>query len=377
MLPFSREIYIDRDDFAEDPPKGFRRLSPGAEVRLRYAYIIRCDEVVRNEEGEVVELRCSYDPATRTGEGAESRAARGTIHWVSAAHSIRCEVRLYDRLFTVPDPDAEEGDFKDYLNPRSLVVAPDAAIEPSVADDAPGTRYQFERLGYFCSDRVESTRERPIYNRTVTLRDTWARTARTAPAPGPAAAKAPGKPTAPPRPKSAAPAPEAHRSPELEDRRRRYVAELGIPAEEADILTRDLSTSDLFEAALPGGASAKGVANWVIHELPREAGDRTLANLPFSGRELGELVVLVENGTLSSSGGRQVLSEMVNHGGEPAELVERLGLRQVSDAAALVPAVEEVLAANPAKAEEYRGGKAGLMGFFIGQVMRKTGGKAN
>ena len=174
-LPFSRELFIDRDDFMESPPKGFYRLSPGAEVRLRYGYVIRCDEVVKDERGEVVELRCSYDPETRGGNTPDGRQVKGTIQWVSAAHAVTCEVRLYDRLFTVPDPDAGEGDFKDYLNPDSLVVLRDAVVEPSVRGDAPGSHYQFERLGYFCSDRVESTADALVFNRTVTLRDTWAK----------------------------------------------------------------------------------------------------------------------------------------------------------------------------------------------------------
>ncbi|HYH80320.1 MAG TPA: glutamine--tRNA ligase/YqeY domain fusion protein, partial [Longimicrobium sp.] len=228
-LPFSRELFIDRDDFMESPPKGFFRLSPGGEVRLRYAYVIRCDEVVKDDAGEIVELRCSYDPATRGGNAPEGRAVKGTIQWVSAAHGVRCEARLYDRLFTEPDPDAMEGDFKDYINPTSLVRIADAVIEPSVRNDPPGSRYQFERVGYFCSDMVDSTAEALVFNRTVTLRDTWAK-AHPAQPQQPAARKE--KPKAPkpdasaeskPRPKP--PAPDTPRSPELEERRGRWEAE--------------------------------------------------------------------------------------------------------------------------------------------------------
>jgi glutaminyl-tRNA synthetase len=147
--------------------------------------------------------------------------------------------------------------------------------------------------------------------------------------------------------------------------------------EEADALSRDLATAVMFDAALGGGASAASVASWMIHELPREIGGRTLENLPFSGRELGELVALVEDGTLSTTAARRVLAHMVEQGGEPRELVEALNLRQVSDAAALMPAVEAVIAANAGKAEEYRGGKVGLLGLFVGLVMRQTGGQAN
>ncbi|HSA56778.1 MAG TPA: glutamine--tRNA ligase/YqeY domain fusion protein [Gemmatimonadaceae bacterium] len=175
-LPFSRELWIERDDFMEDPPKKFFRLAPGREVRLRYAYFITCKEVVRDSSGEIVELRCTYDPATRGGDAPDGRKVQGTIHWVSAARALDCEVRLYDRLFAIPDPDTvDEGkDFVTALNPASLVVVRDAKIEPSVGADPVGTRYQFERTGYFMSDQ-DSTPEHLVFNRIVTLRDTWAK----------------------------------------------------------------------------------------------------------------------------------------------------------------------------------------------------------
>ncbi len=379
-LPFSRTLYIDRDDFMESPPKGFHRLSPGAEVRLRYAYVIRCDEVVKDDSGEVVELRCSYDPATRGGTTPDGRQVKGTIQWVSAQHALECEVRLYDRLFTVPDPESGEGDFKEYLNPESLVVIQGALIEPGVRDDEPGSRYQFERVGYFCSDVVDSRPDALVFNRTVTLRDAWAKAAEKA-APAPKAEKKPRTERAASpgdaKPRSKAPAPDVERSPELEARRARYAGELALPAEEADLLSRELPTSDLFEAALVVGAPAKAVANWVLHELPREQGDRALDALPFGGHALGQLAAVVEDGTVSVSGARQVLAEMVKNGGEPRALVASLGLQQVSDPGALAPLVDQVIAANAGKADEYRAGKTGLLGFFVGQVMRQSGGNAN
>jgi glutaminyl-tRNA synthetase len=177
QLPFSREIYIDRADFMEDPPRKFFRLAPGREVRLRYGYFITCTDVVKDADGEIVELHCTYDPATRGGDSPDGRKVKGTIHWVSAARALDCELRLYDRLFTVPDPDAvgEDTDFTDHINPESLVVVPGAKIEPSVAEDPPGTRYQFERTGYFISDAVDSTPGALVFNRTVSLRDSWAK----------------------------------------------------------------------------------------------------------------------------------------------------------------------------------------------------------
>jgi glutaminyl-tRNA synthetase len=174
-LPFSREIWIERDDFMEDPPKKFFRLAPGREVRLRYGYFITCREVVKDAAGKVIELHCTYDPATRGGDSPDGRKVQGTIHWVSAAHALDCEVRLYDRLFTVPDPDnvPDGQDFRSVLNPASLVVVPAAKIEPSVANDPPGSRYQFERTGFFVSDAIDSKPGRLVFNRTVTLRDSW------------------------------------------------------------------------------------------------------------------------------------------------------------------------------------------------------------
>jgi len=176
-VPFSRELYIERDDFMEDPPKKFFRLAPGREVRLRYGYFITCTDVIKDGEGNVVELRATYDPATRGGDAADGRKVQGTIHWVSAPHALDCELRLYDRLFTVPDPDdlPEGQDFLSVVNPESLVVVQGAKIEPSVAKDPVGSRYQFERTAYFISDPIDSTNEKLVFNRTVTLRDSWAK----------------------------------------------------------------------------------------------------------------------------------------------------------------------------------------------------------
>jgi glutaminyl-tRNA synthetase len=173
LVPFGRELYIERDDFMEDPPKKFFRLAPGREVRLRYAYFVTCREVIKGDDGEVVELRCTYDPETRGGDSPDGRKVKATLHWVSAAHAVIAEVRLYDHLFSRPDPGAD-GDFLRDLNPDSLEVIDGALLEPSVAAMRAEDRAQLERLGYFCVDR-ESTPDRPVLNRTVTLRDTWAK----------------------------------------------------------------------------------------------------------------------------------------------------------------------------------------------------------
>ena len=176
-VPFSRVLYIERDDFREDPPKKFFRLAPGREVRLRYAYFVTCTDVVKDEQtGEVVEIHCTYDPATRGGDAPDGRKVKGTIHWVSAAHALEAEVRLYDHLFAKPDPsDVEEGqDFKANLNPNSLETLTACRVEPSLAGAAAGSRYQFERQGYFCVD-LDSSEGQLVFNRTVPLRDSWAK----------------------------------------------------------------------------------------------------------------------------------------------------------------------------------------------------------
>jgi glutaminyl-tRNA synthetase len=174
-VPFSRLLYIEREDFRADPPRKFYRLAPGREVRLRYAYFVTCTGVVKDERtDEVVELRCTYDPATRGGDAPDGRKVKSTLHWVSAAHAVETEVRLYDRLFTEENPGAA-GDFKACINPHSLDILKSCRAEPSLADAAPGTRYQFERQGYFCVDSCDSTPGRPVFNRTVSLRDTWAK----------------------------------------------------------------------------------------------------------------------------------------------------------------------------------------------------------
>ncbi len=175
-LPFSRELYIERSDFMEDAPKKFFRLSVGREVRLRWAYLITCHEVIKDDQGRVVELRCTYDPDSRGGSAPDGRKVKGTIHWVSAPHALQAEVRLYDRLFTVEYPDADKNrDFKEFLNPDSRTVLAGCMLEPGLAGCTPEDRFQFERQGYFCADPVASRPGRPVFNRIVTLRDSWAK----------------------------------------------------------------------------------------------------------------------------------------------------------------------------------------------------------
>ena len=379
-LPFAREILIERSDFAEAPPPGFFRLAPGREVRLRYGWIIRCDEVIRDAAGTVVELRCSYDPETRGGNAPDGRVVKGTIHWVSAAHALPAEVRLYDRLFSTPDPESDpDGDFLRHLNPRSLVTMASARIEPGVAADPTGSRYQFERLGYFIRDVDASKPDALLYNRTVTLRDTWARLAQPeTESPGRPRRQESRAPSAAPERKAPPREPQRARTPEMDVRYRHYTETLRVLPDTADVLARDGALAGLFEeAAASLDGYAQTLANWIVHELPRATKGRSVDDLPFDGPALAALVALIDNGSLSSSAAREVLAELVEQGGDPAAIVERKGLRQVSDADELAGAVARVLAQHPDKVRDYRSGRTGLLGFFVGQVMRATGGRAN
>ncbi len=369
MVPLTREIWIERSDFMEDPPKKFHRLSPGTEVRLRYGYIIRCDEVIKDDDGHVTELRCSVDRDTRSGSGS-SRRVKGTIHWVSASKGVEVDVRLYDRLFNVPNPDdVEEGQtFLDHLNPESLQEVK-AIIEPSAADDSPETWYQFERQGYFYLDPVAFEEGRRVWNRTVTLRDSWGKKQES---PAPAA------------PKKSKPKPQAPVEPTdplegLDSEEHSMAIELqtlyALSVEDAAFLaTRDDERVFFKEAA---GDHPVAVANWLIHELRPLLPDGGMETPPFTPAHFNELVGLHADKTLSSRMAREVLLEMIDSGDAPEAIVERKGMRQISDQDALGGIVDEVLAAHPDRVEAYRGGKKGLIGFFMGQVMQKTGGSAN
>jgi len=175
VVPFSREIYIERADFMEDAPKKFFRLSPGRDVRLKGAYIVHCDDFVKDENGEVVQVNCTYYDNSKSGEDVSGVKAKGTLHWVSIEHAVKAEVRLYDRLFTDPNPMGHEGkDFLEFFNDKSLEINDNALVEPALLEANPGGKFQFIRLGYFCADDT-FTKEKPVFNRTVTMRDSWAK----------------------------------------------------------------------------------------------------------------------------------------------------------------------------------------------------------
>ena len=375
-VPFRRQILIDHDDFALEPPAGFQRLAPGRTVRLRHGYCITCEEVVE-EGGEVIELRCRHVPES-VGRTPPGDKVWGVVHWVSAADAVPAEVRLYNRLFAVAHPEQAEGDLRDQLNPESLQLIRGAMLEPSLADADPGSLWQLERLGYFVFDE-DSRPGAPVLNRIVTLRD-----ARSAGAESPAtsdegvrqkSAKARTRP--PKRSRTEYRAEARLRDPVLAERLAAWPDEFGLAEPDVDLLTGDRATGDLFVLAIAAGAPPAAVARWVINELPPALGDRQLAETKITGAGLGALVVAVESGTITGPVAKEVLAEMLERGGDPGQIVADRGLAQVSDEGEIAAMVEEVLAANPAKVAAYRSGRTALFGFFVGQVIRASQGKAN
>ncbi|AUX27365.1 glutaminyl-tRNA synthetase [Sorangium cellulosum] len=393
-VPLSRVLYIERDDFLEEPPTKWFRLAPGQRVRLRYAGFITCREVVKDPtSGEVLELRCTYEPPGNDGAAPDGRRPKGTLHWVSAAHAIRAEVRLYDRLFAVERPDAvDEGqDFLDNMNPGSLVTLTGCCVEPSLSTVEKGSHVQFERQGFFCVDPVDSAPGAPVFNRTVALKDSWGRRAEQRPtqaaAPGPrgAAERPEVAASAPERPQPAKPRGErasleerlARLDPARARRARHLIEARGIPGDDAVVLAEDDGLLRLFEGAVAAHDNPRGAANWIIHSLSRELKDRKVDDLPFSGAQIGELQALIDDGTISGKIAKDVLAEMVQQGGSPRAIVEQRGLRQVADAGAVERMVDQIIAGHPGEVARFRAGNAKLLGFFVGQVMKASGGKAN
>jgi len=382
-LPFSREIYIERDDFLEKPPRNYYRLAPGREVRLRYAYIIKCDEVVKDPAtGEVLELRCSYDPATRSGSDPSGRKVQGTIHWVSVAHALPAELRLYDRLFSVENPDGDpDHDYREFLNPRALETVA-GHVEPSLIGATSGDRFQFERQGYFSVD-LDSRPNALVFNRIVTLRDSWLKLSHPAATTSKrrrsrkqdglglekaAARPLPSKPMAPSN---------VDLTPAQQSSLKHYRDQLGLAADDALLLVSDDALARFFEEAIRLHENPRAIANWVINELRPALKDASLGSLPFGPPAVAKLIALIDDQVISAKTAKEVFATMLEQGGDPAQIVEGKGLQQVADTDQLEPIIEEIIAAHPDNVTHYRQGKTNLLGFFVGQVMKATGGKAN
>ncbi|WP_420615077.1 glutamine--tRNA ligase/YqeY domain fusion protein [Candidatus Palauibacter sp.] len=407
-VPFTRVLYIERDDFAEEPAPGFRRLAPGREVRLRHGYFITCRRVEKDDAGRIVRLHCTYDPETRSGSAPDGRRPKGTIHWVSATESVPMEVRLYDRLFRVSNPAGDAEGLRESLNPDSLQILTDARGEPSLADGPPDTAWQFERLGYFVPDRATRAAaatadadgadgetpagaggEAPtggplVFNRTVTLRDAWSRRAKSD---GARDADAPEARTpaddgsagpAVPGIDSAREARDAARraDPALQTAFDRFRDPLGLPDELADLLSGSAESVQYYERAIGGGVDPAAVATWLVHEVRGAGGSEGDAGA-LEPEALSELVELVLERSISRAVAKSLLARLVADGGSPREIVGREGLGRIGDTEQIREVVDGVVAAHPAEVARYAAGHTGLAGFFVGQVMRATHGRAD
>jgi len=373
-VPFGREIYIEQEDFLENPPKDFYRLAPGQEVRLRHSYCITCTKVEKDPKtGEITTIHCNYDPET-LGKNPEGRKVKGTIHWVSAKGAISAEVRLYDLLLTVESPG--DGDFLTYLNPQSLEVLKGCKLEPSLGKANPGDRFQFERQGYFFVDPVDSKSGKPVFNRIVTLKDSWTKKAE-AQTQEPVAAQK--KKTQVEEVKTVLQQPRViieELSSKQRERADRYKNSYKLSEEDARLLVQDSGIADFFEQALKVHNNPKGLTNWINNELLAQIKEKPLHSLKFGPGELAELVSLIDKEIISGKTAKDVFSVMVDKGGKPGAIVEREGLKQMSNPKELELVIDEILKANPDNVAQYKSGNERLLGFFVGQVMKRTNGRA-
>ena len=371
-LPFSRELYLEQNDFQENPEPGFKRLSPGAKVRLRHAYVIRCDEVIKDEAGVVTELRCTFEPDT-LGQ-TPRKDVRGVVHWVAVNAALPAEFRLYDRLFSVPNPEEDDVPFVQKLNPDSLTVQ-QGFVEPSVQGDPSTTHYQFERTGFFVQDAVDSQPDALVFNRTITLKDAWAKT-HDAQAQSGSQNRLEARAAAKPHPETSKEAPRdvtADFSPDERGHFDKFTAQ-GASPEEAAVLVRDEALGRYFEDAVKVHKSPQ-LASWVVGDVAHE--HKLDGVFKVSPEDLAGLVALTNDGTLSTRLAKEVFAEMLQTDKSAPEIVASRGLEQVSDRSALEPLIDALISQNPDKADAYRGGKTGLLGFFVGQLMRETEGQAN
>jgi len=360
-LPFSKEIYIERDDFMENPTKGYFRLTPDQPVRLKHAYIITCKEVVKDADGKIVEIIAEYNPASKSGSDTSGIKVKSAIQWVEAKSAKEVEIRVYDRLFKDEAPEGLED-----VNPDSLKVIKNALIEPAVITEKPDVRFQFERQGYFYADPVDYTDEKPVFNKIVGLKESSSKKKK-------APQKAPKSET-----KKVQVDGEVVAMSEAEQALfDKYTNELGLNSEVANTLARDEQLSKFYEEALAVLNSPVTLANIVTNEVARELKQMQASELKFSAKQIAELVKMVDDETISNKIAKQVFEEMAKSGENPTQIVEAKGLVQISDPAKIAPIIDEIIAKFPDNVEKFRAGNTKLLGFFVGQVLKSTGGKAN
>ncbi|MDM5271786.1 glutamine--tRNA ligase/YqeY domain fusion protein [Sulfurovum sp. zt1-1] len=360
-VPFSKEIYIEREDFSENPPKGYYRLTPDQAVRLRHGYIITCKEVIKDADGNITEIIAEYNPESKSGSDTSGIKVKSAIQWVDANTAKSVEVRLYDRLFKDEAPQTLED-----INPDSLKVIKNALIEPAVITDKPDERFQFERQGYFYADPVDYTDEAPVFNKIVGLKDSWHKK-ETAP-------RSERKPQAKPVQVDGEVEPMSEAEQALFDK---YTGELGLNSMVADILARDEKLSSFYTEALSVYNSPVTIANIVANDVARELKEKEISDLKFDAKQIAELVKMVDNDTISNKIAKEVFEEMAKSGENPEQIVEAKGLVQISDPAQISPIIDEIIEKNPDNVEKFKAGNTKLLGFFVGQVLKATGGKAN
>ena len=364
-IPFSSELYIERDDFMENPPKGYFRLTPEQPVRLRHGYIISCKEVIKDASGNVIEIKAHYYPDSKSGSDTSGIKVKSAIQWVSAKEAKLVEVRLYDRLFKDEAPEGLED-----VNPGSLKVIKNAYVEPAVITQKPDERFQFERQGYFYADPIDYTDEKPIFNKIVGLKDSWSKKTK--------AAKP--VPNADSKSQSSKVQVEGSETPMSEEQKTlfdKYTGELKLNSEVANILARDEYLSSFYQEALSTLNSPVGLANIIANDVARVIKETQSTNLKFTAKQIAELVKTVDDGTISSKIAKQVFETMVKTGNNPSQIVEDKGLVQISDPSVILPIIDEIIAKNPDNVAKFKAGNNKLLGFFVGQVLKSTGGKAN
>ncbi len=357
-LPFSKEIYINRDDFIENPPKGYFRLTPKQPVRLKYAYIITCEEVIKDTNGNIIEIKAKYHANSKSGSDTSGIKVKSAIQWVDASFAKKVEVRLYDRLFKEEFPQGIED-----INPNSLKIIKNALIEPSVITDRPDVRFQFEREGYFYADPIDYKDETPVFNKIVSLKDSWAKKKKIEPKPQTKKVHIDGEVT-----------PMSEEEQILFDK---YTNKLKLNSEVANTLARDKKLSKFYEETLLLFNSPISIANIVANEVARELKQKEISELKFSAKQIAELVKMVDDEIISSKIAKQVFEQMSKNGENPAKIVESKGLIQISDPSKILPIIDEIIAKYPENVEKFRAGNRKLLGFFVGQVLKSTGGKAN
>jgi glutaminyl-tRNA synthetase len=360
-LPFSREIYIEREDFNENPPKGYFRLTPEQPVRLKHAYIITCKEVIKDADGNITEIIAEYNPESKSGSDTSGIKVKSAIQWVDAKSAKKVEIRLYDRLFKDEAPEGLED-----INPDSLKIIKNALIEPAVIIDKPDERFQFERQGYFYADPIDYTNEHPVFNKIVGLKDSWSKKTKTS-----------ENTTKPQTKKVQIDGEVAPMSKAQQVRFDKYNDELGLNSEVANILARDEYLSSFYEEALSILNNPVSLANIVANEVARELKQMQANDLKFNAKQISELVKMVDDEIISSKIAKQIFEEMVKSGENPTQIVESKGLIQISDPSKISPIIDEIIAKNPDNVAKFRAGNTKLLGFFVGQVLKNTGGKAN